>query len=484
MTSPDLLPEVPATIAEAGAALRSSTLTSVELVERCLRRADALDPILGVYIQRLDDTALAAAAQADAELAAGQDRGPLHGIPLGIKDIIATVESETTGQSLVHAPAWGDDQGDAPVVARLREAGGIIMGKTSTMEFAIGMPDATKPFPVPRNPWNPDHWTGGSSSGTGAGIAAGLFLGGLGTDTGGSVRIPAAFCGISGLKQTYGLVPKSGCIPLGYSLDHIGPMARSVAGCAAMIAVMAGPDASDPTCSPDAPPTWPASLWSESAASSVEGMTIGVERANHLGAEGVVPEAIAAFEAAVGILESAGATMVEVEIDHYQLMRQAGMVTSRAEASSYHRMDLVDRWNEYGVHTSKAVSLGTIVSGADYVQAQRVRSYINAQLATLMNDVDALIMPMAGMGAPPIEGLDHTSFMDWPVFSQFWNPTGLPALALPMGFTDDQLPLSLQITGRAGSDPTLLAIGNAFQSRSEWHGASAPVADLLPTPTV
>ena len=190
----------------------------------------------------MDASALDEARQADADFANGIDRGPLQGIPLGIKDIIATDNAPTTAQSLVLDPTWGD-QGDAPVVARLRAAGAVITGKTSTMEFATGLPDADKPFPVPRNPWNTDHWPGGSSSGTGAGVAAGLFLGGLGTDTGGSIRGPAAYCAISGLKPTFGRVPKSGCVPLGYSLDHIGPMARSARDCAAMLQIIAGYDA-------------------------------------------------------------------------------------------------------------------------------------------------------------------------------------------------------------------------------------------------
>ncbi|MEL6982519.1 MAG: amidase, partial [Actinomycetota bacterium] len=419
-------------------------------------------------------SARAAAAEADAELAAGNDRGLLHGIPLGIKDIIATQESATTGQSLVHAPGWADDQGDAPVVARLREAGAIIIGKTSTMEFAIGMPDPAKPFPVPRNPWNAERWTGGSSSGTGAGLAAGCFLGGLGTDTGGSVRIPAAFCGITGHKQTFGLVPKSGCIPLGFSLDHIGPMARSVADCTAMLQVMAGPDDGDAT-SVAAELDWSIVESGVGDGNALVGLKIGVERANHLEAAGVVPEAVAVFEAAVAQLAAAGAELVDFEVPHYDLMRAAGMMTSRAEATSYHRSDLADRWSDYGVHTSKAVSMGTLVSGADYVQAQRARRMVNAELSHRMADVDVVVTPTAGCGAPEVDGLDHNSFTSWPVFTQYWNPTGLPALALPMGFTDDGLPLSLQIVGPGFADPLVLQVGQAYQAATDWHLQLPPV---------
>ena len=207
-------------IRQTAADLRDGKTTSREIVERALQASDRLDPLLGTYLCRFDETALQAAEHADNELGSGTDRGPLHGIPLGIKDIISTNEGPTSAQSLVQDPSWGD-QGDGPLLRRLRDAGAVIMGKTTTMEYAIGLPDFEKPFPIPRNPWNSERWTGGSSSGTANGVASGQFLGGLGTDTGGSVRLPAAYCGITGFKQTFGLVPKSGCIPLGLSYDPV-----------------------------------------------------------------------------------------------------------------------------------------------------------------------------------------------------------------------------------------------------------------------
>ena len=236
----------PWTIRTAAAALRSGETTSVALVRSAHAAADLLDPQMGTWLDRYTEQSLSRAEQADAELAEGRDLGPLHGIPLGIKDILSTDEGPTTAQSLTMDPTWGD-QGDGPVVARLRAAGAVIMGKTTTMEYAIGRPDFSKPFPVPRNPWNLDRWTGGSSSGTGNGVASGQILGGLGTDTGGSVRLPAAYNGVSGHKPTFGLVPKSGCVPLGMSYDHVGPLARSAWDCAALLSVMAGADPSDRT---------------------------------------------------------------------------------------------------------------------------------------------------------------------------------------------------------------------------------------------
>ena len=455
--------EIPLTITEAGEAIRAGKLTSLELTEACLERADYLDGRLGVFITRMTDTALAAAKQADADFAAGVDRGPLQGIPIGVKDIIATKDAPTTAQSMVLDPAWGEGQ-DAPVVARLREAGAVIVGKTSTMEFAIGMPDASKPFPVPRNPWNPEPWPGGSSSGSGAGVAAGLFLGALGTDTGGSVRIPAAFCGITGMKQTHGLVPKAGCAPLGYSLDHIGPMTRSARDAAAMLQVMAGYDAADATCVDVEVPDYLAAL-----DGSVAGMRIGVERAHHTGDPRTEASAVRAFDAAVSWFEKAGAIVEEVELPYYDEMRFANTVTMRSESNSYHAMDLAVQWEAFGEHTNKAVSQGTYLSAADYVQAQRFRSFIRAKVAELMAPYDALIMLTAGCGAPRLRGLGVQSFMQWPVFSAPWNLLGLPAMATPIGFTDDGLPLSMQIVGKAFDEASVFKASDAFQRGTDHH---------------
>ena len=239
--------ELPLTVTEAAAALRSRELSSVELTTTMLERADDLDPQLGTYVTRFDESALAAAERADKAFADGTDLGPYQGIPIGIKDILADADGPTTANSLILDRAWADGK-DSPVVARLKAAGAVITGKLVTMEFATGAADATKPFPVPKNPWDLETWPGGSSSGTGNGVAAGLFYAGIGTDTGGSIRMPAAFCGTSGLMPTFGRVPKSGCAPLGYSLDHIGPLARSARDCADFLQIIAGYHPSDESC--------------------------------------------------------------------------------------------------------------------------------------------------------------------------------------------------------------------------------------------
>jgi aspartyl-tRNA(Asn)/glutamyl-tRNA(Gln) amidotransferase subunit A len=450
------------TIIDAAAALRAGKTSAVDLTHEAIHRADVWDGALGVFIDRYNATAIDAAKKADADLAAGIDHGPLHGIPLGIKDIITTADGPTTAQSLILDPGWGDRQ-DAPVVARLRAAGAIIVGKASTMEFAIGLPDPDKPFPIPRNPWNLETWTGGSSSGTGAGVAAGLFLGGLGTDTGGSIRIPAAYCGISGLKPTFGRVPKSGCVPLGYSLDHIGPMARSAADCAAMLQVMAGFDPTDPYASGVPVPDYSAAL-----TGSLAGLRIGVERAALAKASTVDTALPAAYSAVGSALNDAGAALVDYQLDCYADLSAIDWITMAAEAFAYHRGDLARRWGDYGRPTRRFIAQGALISAADFVQAQRVRRRLADRVAAMFDEFDVLIMPTASTGAPRFAGLDMESITGT-IFTPAWNTVGLPVASVPMGFTADGLPLGLQIIGAPMAEATVLQVADAFQQRTDWH---------------
>ncbi|MEV4600573.1 amidase [Amycolatopsis sp. NPDC049253] len=456
------------TITEAAAALRAGETTSVALTTAAYVAADAHDEALGVYLARFDETALAAAAKADAELAGGVDRGPLHGIPLGIKDIIATEEGETTAQSLVLDRAWGAG-GDAPVVARLRAAGAIITGKTSTMEYAIGTPDPDKPFPIPRNPWNTQHYPGGSSSGTGSGVAAGLFLGGLGTDTGGSIRYPATSCGITGLKQTFGRVPKAGCVPLGYSYDHIGPMARSAEDCAVMLAVLAGHDSSDAT-SADRP----VDDYTGGLTGSLAGLRIGIDRLLDRSPL-TAPELDPALDAAVAELVAAGAEVVDVRLPLYDELKTATMSGLAAEAYAYHQPDLRSRWTDYGAGTRMAVASGALVSAGDYVQAQRVRRAGQRQVAALFADVDLILTPTSACGAPEVDKLTLDKIVD-ALHTPYWNALGNPAMSVPMGFTADGLPLGLQIVGKPFDEATVLAAGFAYQQRTSWHRQVPPLS--------
>jgi aspartyl-tRNA(Asn)/glutamyl-tRNA(Gln) amidotransferase subunit A len=463
--------EAPLTVREAAAMLREGELSSVELTTAMQERADLLDGLLGTYLVRFDEQALAAARAADAAFAAGIDRGPLQGIPVAVKDILAAREGPTTAQSLVLDPGWGADR-DAPIVARLREAGAVITGKATTMEFACGMPDPTKPFPIPRNPWDTGTWPGGSSSGTGSGIAAGMFLAGIGTDTGGSIRCPAAYCGVSGLKATFGRVPKSGCTPIGYSLDHVGPLARSAWDCAAMLRVLAGRHPSDPESA-----SAPVADYVGALGGDLAGVRVGVDRANHFPAQ--VDAALAGcFDAAVSALESLGATVVHVSLPYWDEMKVATMLTAYAEGLAYQMPDLRSRWGDYFAGTRLFAARGALVSGADYVQAQRVRRVALRALQGLFEEVDLVVTPTAGTGALRYDDRDELASLDTlleTMFTGYWNATGYPALSVPMGFTAGGLPLSLQLAGRPFDEALVLRSGDAYQAVTDWHRRVPPV---------
>jgi aspartyl-tRNA(Asn)/glutamyl-tRNA(Gln) amidotransferase subunit A len=460
----------PLTIADAQDALRSGAVTATELAERAFAASDAVDERLGVYLATFRDHALEAAARVDRVLADGDEPGPLAGIPIGVKDIISTLEGPTTGQSLILDPGWGDGVGDAEVVRRIRAAGAVITGKTTTMEFATGIPDPAKPFPIPRNPWNPDYWAGGSSSGSASGVATGAMLGAVGTDTGGSIRGPATFCGISGLKPTFGRVPKTGCVPLGYSLDHVGPMARTARDCAILLTVMAGHDARD-VCSVDEPvPDYLAALTGD-----LSGVTIGVDRLARIRPDRE-PALDAALDAVLAGFTRLGATVVEVSLPLWLEMLAAVRVTAQSEAFAYHRPDLIERWSDYFVGTRTGVGVGPAYSGADYVQAQRVRRVAQRMLATLFDDVDLVVTPTTSLSAMPVAELESYPERAWAMHTGYWNATGNPAISIPSGFGETGMPFGLQIAGRPFDEAAVLRAADAYQRVTDFHLAIPPIA--------
>jgi aspartyl-tRNA(Asn)/glutamyl-tRNA(Gln) amidotransferase subunit A len=454
---------LPASIAEAGDWLRRGRLSSVALTRALLARSQAAQDTIAAFITITDAAALAAAQRADAELAQGRDRGPLHGIPLGVKDIIATADAPTTANSRVLDPAWGQ-RGDATVVRKLREAGAVLLGKLGLHEFAIGWPDPDTGFRIPKNPWDLSRTPGGSSSGTGAAIAAGLILGGLGTDTGGSIRGPAAYCGISGIKPTFGRVSKEGCVPLGYSLDNIGPMAHTVRDCALMLQVLAGFDPLDP-CSASTPvPDMLAGL-----DGSLQGIRIGVPREYFFDVAELDPQVKHAALAALDLLAANGATIVDVELPHAATARAAQRVIMFGEAYAYHEPDLQTRPELYGKYTSQQLRSGAFYGSADFVQAQRVRSLIKVEADQALSNVDVLITPTALDVAPTFAGYDPDAMRRQPTYMGIWNLTGLPALSIGCGFSEAGLPIGLQVIGKAFDEPMVFKVGDAYQRLTDWH---------------
>jgi aspartyl-tRNA(Asn)/glutamyl-tRNA(Gln) amidotransferase subunit A len=457
----------PGTIAAAAAALRDGTTTSVRLTEAALARADRLAH-LGTYLTRFDRYARHRAEVADCELRGGDDKGPLQGITIGVKDLLCMAEGPTTAQSLVLDPEWGAGR-DAAVVSALKSAGAVITGKVALSEFAIGRPDATKPFPVTRNPWDLSTWPGGSSSGTAVGIAAGLFLGGIGTDTGGSIRIPAAFCGISGLKPTHGLVPTDGCVPLASTQDHVGPMARSAEDCRLILEVIADRDLL-------------ARARRRRLAAITDGplplggLRVAVVRADHFG-PGADPRAEECFAAMLEVIGELGAEQREIELPLYLETRVAGLAAIQAEGFAYHRNSLRSRWGDYFDTTREMLVTGALLSAADYVQAQRIRRAARHAIAGVFEGVDIVVTPTLTVGAPrygPGSKIDVRALLD-NIHTGYWNATGCPALAIPMGFTAAGLPLSLQIVGSAFEDHLVTDVGQAVQRVTDWHLRTPPL---------
>jgi len=457
--------DIPVTIKDAAAGLRSGAFTSAQLTKALLDKSHALNPTLGAFITISDDAAMAAAAQADADLAAGKDLGPLQGIPIAVKDIIATTDAPTTANGLVLDPKWGEGY-DATVIEKLRGAGAVIAGKLVLNEFAIGQPDPDKPFPMPQNPWDLPRSASGSSSGTGIAISAGMVLGGLGTDTGGSTRGPSSFNGITGLKQTFGRVSKFGCVPLGYSLDHINPMARTAYDCAIMLQVMAGYDPKDPTTVDVPVPDYAAALTGD-----VKGLKIGVPMSYFFDDPDMNPETRAAVLAAVDVLKGAGAEVTEITIPHLAEAKDANTIIMFCEAAAYHRPDLASMFDTYGKFTSQSLARGILWSGADFVQAQRFRSYFKKVIQGVFEQFDVLITPTSPSPAPLRADMSPEKQLTARSFTGVWNLTGLPALALPAGLTTTAptLPLSMQIIGKPFDEATVLRVGDAYQRLTSHH---------------
>ena len=456
---------MPITIKDAAAALRAGTVTSAELTKVHLDKIAALNPTLGAFITVMPEIAMAEAAAADAMFASGVDKGPLQGIPMAAKDIIATKTAPTTANSVVLDPKWGEGY-DAAVVEKLRDAGAVFVGKTVLSEFANGAPDPAKPFPMPQNPWDLPRTAAGSSSGTGIAIASGLVLGGLGTDTGGSTRGPSSVNGGTGMKQTFGRVSKFGCVPLGYSLDGINPMARTAYDCALMLNVMAGYDPRDP-CTVDVPvPDYTATL-----DGSVKGLRIGLTMGYFLENPALDPATKTAIFEAVKVLEGMGAIISEVEVPHADASKDANQVIMWSESSAYHRLDLDSRFDDYGKFTAQQLARGMMYSGADYVQAQRFRSYFKAEMAKIFETVDVLAMPTSIGPAALRDAMTPDRRLGEPSFTAPWNLAGLPAMALPVGFTTGELPLplSMQLVGAAFNEAPVFKAGDAYQRVTDFH---------------
>jgi aspartyl-tRNA(Asn)/glutamyl-tRNA(Gln) amidotransferase subunit A len=458
---------MPLTIDEAGAAIRAGEYTSRQLTEAALARIERHDGRLGAVAARCDQTALAAADDADRQLARGVDRGPLHGIPVAIKDVLATVDAPTAAQSLAMLPGYQDF--DSAAAGNLRDAGAVLVAKAACSEFACGTPDAAKPFPFPRNPWDLARWAGGSSGGSANGLLAGFFLGAVGTDTGGSIRVPAAFSGITGLKPSSGLVSKYGCVPLSYTMDHVGPMARSARDCALLLAALAGPDPRD-----QATQQAPASEdYAAALTGDLSGMRIGIDRESHARAE-LTDEMVDLFEAAVAELEAAGAELVDVHVPFSEELFIATRVVINSEGLEIHRNNLRDRWSDYGRPTRTSIATGAFYGGADYARARRLLARARQVVGNVFQTVDCVATLTCPMPAWRFEEIGLRGALQAPLFTSRWNGLGMPAVSVPIGMlaadgAPDGLPVAMQLAGARYADAVVLRAADGYQRRTTWH---------------
>ncbi len=449
------------TIAEASALIRSKKLSPVEYAQALLARIDKLDPKLNAFLRLTPDIAMADARRAEDEIAKGDWRGPMHGVPYGLKDIIDHEGLPTTGHSKILIDNIA--KADAPVAAKLRAAGGVLMGKMSTHEFAIGGPSFDLPWPPARNPWNPGHHPGGSSSGSGSALAAGLLPAALGTDTGGSVRNPASMCGIVGLKPTYGRTSRRGVLPLSFSLDHVGPMTRTVEDNAILLNVIAGYDPGDPG-SADIP----TEDYTAALGAGVKGLKIGAIRHFYTRDETADPEMVKSIEDALALLKDFGAEIREIEIDPLPVYAACNRTILNGEAYAIHEKWLQERPEDYGDRARERLMSGAFVSAADYVNATRIRRKLVDRFHAKMADLDAAIT-ISSM--EPACRIDDEGMVDRTYPRQArapFNLTGSPAISVLTGFSSAGLPLSMQIVGKPFKEAMVYRVAQAYERATAW----------------
>jgi amidase len=456
-------------LTEIAALLERRALSPVELTRATLERIEQLDGSLHAYLNVMPERALAAARAAETEIARGKYRGPLHGIPVGVKDLCAMRGVRTTcaSQVLDDAPAAQD----STVVRRLETAGAVIVGMTNLTEFALMGYHPS--LPRPHNPWNLQHDTGGSSSGSGAASAAGLCFAAIGTDTGGSIRFPSGWCGVVGLKPTYGRVSRAGVFPLGASLDHVGPMARRVADAAAVFDAIAGFDADDPTTLRD-----PVASCAAAVGDSVRGVRIGWDAAYVQG--GAQPDVVTAVERAVRVLEAAGAHVVELTLPSVDEFLPAWPVLCAGDAAAAHAALYPARAAKYGPTFRSFLEYAAGLSASDYAASHERRLVWSGHLRGAFEHIDVLACPSTFMTAPPLELIapDAPFTVDFVPFLRFiapFNYSGSPALCVPCGFSPTGLPYGLQLVGRHGDEALLCRVGHAYEQATEWHHRQPPI---------
>jgi aspartyl-tRNA(Asn)/glutamyl-tRNA(Gln) amidotransferase subunit A len=460
------------TIAAASKLIADKQLSPVELTRACLDRVAKLDAKLHSFLLVTEDRALADAKAAEARMMAGTLKSPLDGIPIGHKDIYNTAGIRTTAHSKLLEHNVPTE--DCVVVSKWAAAGTVLMGKLATHEFAIGGPSFDLPWPPARNPWNPDHFTAGSSSGTGAAVAAGLVLGGTGSDTGGSIRGPSALCGIAGIKPTYGLSSRRGVLPLSQTLDHTGPMAWTVEDCALLLQGMAGYDPLDP-----ASANRPVANFTADLNRGAKGLRIGVIRHFHETDNKVSPATQKGIDDALAIFRTQGADIRDVTLTPMMDYNAPGWVILTAEAYAVHEPWLKERFNDYGELLRDRLAFGALLRATDYVQAIRRRRVLCEEMRDAMADLDILITASAPAEAPKINEVPKWGMFEKPNFTMPFNLTGLPALSVCSGYGAGGLPVSIQIIGKPFAEATVFRAGHAYEQATDWRSKRPTMSTAL-----
>jgi aspartyl-tRNA(Asn)/glutamyl-tRNA(Gln) amidotransferase subunit A len=445
------------TISEAAELIRTRRLSPVELAEVCLSRIERYDEDIQAWITVLPDRAKAEARAAADEIARRGPRSPLHGIPICHKDLYDMKGVRTTAGSEVRNDAPRAKR-DSTVVAKLREAGAIALGKTNTHEFAYGVWT-----PPTSNPWDASRIPGGSSGGTAAALAAGMCLGGTGSDTGGSIRIPSSLCSTVGIKPTFGRVSKKGLVPLAWSLDHAGPIARSVEDCALMLNVIAGPDRADPTTTSADVPDFTASL-----GKSVRGLVVGVPASVFF--DGADPQTEQLVRDAIPALKSAGVKVKRIDMPSTQeAAATAYLVIQLTEPLAAHEHYLRQRPQDYQTQTQALFALGAGWTGQHYTRAQRIRTINIRQWVKIFRRVDAVLTPSTPRPAPTKEEAQATGVFDLVNYTSAFDFNGCPSISVPAGFTNEGLPVGLMLSARPFNEPLLLRLAYAYQKETGFH---------------
>lgn len=449
------------TIQQAAIQIARGDLSPVQLMEACLERVSQLDNSLHAFITVTAERARREADQAEKEIRAGHYRGPLHGIPIAHKDMLMTEGVRTTAHSRMLAE-WVPAR-DAEAVKRLKLAGAICIGKTACHEFAFGSPGEDEAFPAARNPWNADHMPGSSSSGSGGAVASGMAMAATGTDTGGSIRHPAAACGIVGMKPTYGRVSLTGVIPLAPSMDHVGPMSRNVADNALLLQAMAGYDPLDMCSVKRAVPDFLSGVGQD-----IRGLRIGVPR-RYIEDHPHAPEVLQAFEVARGVFQTLGAELIDIDPPGLDLAFEIGSVIIAHEAHRYHSDNLSLRSDQLGGALKQRLALGAQSTNAQYEAARAHAQVLRASYSELFEvKIDAIISPGREAPAETMEQLICNPSGKRSVCNRIYSITGSPAITLPMGFSSTGLPLAIQIASDHFCEVRLYQIAAAYESSAGW----------------